>query len=228
MVAPPKLVSGWFLLTSTLHASCSPTMNVSDYLLEGKASSAPALLTLHGQHTYAELRLAVERVAWFVRSRGAERGDRAILLADNSFFWVATYLGVIRAGMVCVPLSPKSSLNDLASILDQTQPALIFVESWLAPAIHELRPRIMIITNGPARAGGNLQSTSFSDIQAAEHSVCAGLIAKFESGRPTSVKDDMALVGILSTELLLHQFIHHKRGCSPWKPPLQQKSTVSS
>jgi asparagine synthase (glutamine-hydrolysing) len=35
----------------------------------------------------------------------------------------------------------------------------------------------------------------------------AALVAKFESGRPTSVKDDMALVGILSTQILVEQFI---------------------
>jgi len=39
----------------------------------------------------------------------------------------------------------------------------------------------------------------------------SSLLAKFESGRTVSVKDDMALVGILSTQLLFHQFIQ-KRG----------------
>jgi len=33
------------------------------------------------------------------------------------------------------------------------------------------------------------------------------LVAKFKNGRPTGVKDDMALVGILSTQLLLDQFL---------------------
>ena len=36
----------------------------------------------------------------------------------------------------------------------------------------------------------------------------AGLVGKFKSGRPTSTKDNMALVGILSTQLLLAQFMH--------------------
>jgi asparagine synthase (glutamine-hydrolysing) len=34
----------------------------------------------------------------------------------------------------------------------------------------------------------------------------AGLVKKFSSGRETSVKDNMALVGILSTEILLERF----------------------
>jgi asparagine synthase (glutamine-hydrolysing) len=35
----------------------------------------------------------------------------------------------------------------------------------------------------------------------------SALVAKFKSGRATSVKDNMALVGILSTQLLLQQFV---------------------
>lgn len=37
----------------------------------------------------------------------------------------------------------------------------------------------------------------------------AALVAKFKNGSITSVRDDMALIGILSTQLLIHQFICH-------------------
>ncbi|MBZ5679328.1 MAG: asparagine synthase (glutamine-hydrolyzing) [Acidobacteriia bacterium] len=62
----------------------------------------------------------------------------------------------------------------------------------------------------------------------------AALVAKFESGRAISVKDDMAFVGILSTQILLEQFVHRRgarsttwkqgavpalpAGGDPWKP----------
>jgi asparagine synthase (glutamine-hydrolysing) len=35
------------------------------------------------------------------------------------------------------------------------------------------------------------------------------LVNKFRAGRAAGVRDNMALVGILSTELLAHQFLHH-------------------
>jgi asparagine synthase (glutamine-hydrolysing) len=38
----------------------------------------------------------------------------------------------------------------------------------------------------------------------------AALVHKFQSGRPASTKDNMALVGILSTQLLLDSFIHRR------------------
>jgi len=40
------------------------------------------------------------------------------------------------------------------------------------------------------------------------------LVNKFDSGQANSVKDNMALVGILSTQVLLQQFVHEKRGRS--------------
>ena len=55
----------------------------------------------------------------------------------------------------------------------------------------------------------------------------AALVAKFNSGRATSVKDNMALVGILSTQLLLEQFIHQQRGPSLCKPTIWEKCVVS-
>ena len=38
----------------------------------------------------------------------------------------------------------------------------------------------------------------------------ASLVAKFESGRANSVRDDMALVGVLSTEILVEEFVHQR------------------
>jgi asparagine synthase (glutamine-hydrolysing) len=52
----------------------------------------------------------------------------------------------------------------------------------------------------------------------------AALVHKFKSGRPTGSKDNMALVGILSTQLLVDGFIH-RRGAS-W--PLGADSPVSA
>ena len=43
-----------------------------------------------------------------------------------------------------------------------------------------------------------------------DSSAVAALVAKFKSGRANGVKDNMALVGVLSTQLLIHQFINQR------------------
>ena len=51
----------------------------------------------------------------------------------------------------------------------------------------------------------------------------AALVAKFKSGRQTSAKDNMALVGILSTEILLERFMNRRepRGVGSTQPMLR-------
>ena len=44
-----------------------------------------------------------------------------------------------------------------------------------------------------------------------ENAVTA-LVNKFKSGRPSSIKDNMAIVGVLSTQLLIHQFVNQRNG----------------
>jgi asparagine synthase (glutamine-hydrolysing) len=62
-----------------------------------------------------------------------------------------------------------------------------------------------------------------------EHAVAA-LVSKFKSGRASSTKDNMAMVGVLSTQLLIHQFVNQrKEACDPCKDlKLRVKSIVLS
>jgi asparagine synthase (glutamine-hydrolysing) len=57
-----------------------------------------------------------------------------------------------------------------------------------------------------------------------------GLVQKFKNGRASSVKDNMAMVGVLSTQLLVHQFIN-QRSQEPARCPqpiLNEKSIALS
>ena len=56
---------------------------------------------------------------------GGQKGDRVILVSENTFFWVATYLGVLKAGRVCVPLPSALSPDDLDYILEITERGLL-------------------------------------------------------------------------------------------------------
>jgi asparagine synthase (glutamine-hydrolysing) len=44
----------------------------------------------------------------------------------------------------------------------------------------------------------------------------SALVDKFRHGKATSARDDMALVGILSTQLLVDRFINHFETVNPW------------
>jgi acyl-CoA synthetase (AMP-forming)/AMP-acid ligase II len=57
-----------------------------------------------------------------------DKGDRVLLLADNSFFWVASYLGILRAGLVCVPLPPAISFEEFSYNPSVTGARVAFAE----------------------------------------------------------------------------------------------------
>jgi asparagine synthase (glutamine-hydrolysing) len=56
----------------------------------------------------------------------------------------------------------------------------------------------------------------------------SALAAKFRSGHASSVKDNMALVGVLSTQLLLDHFVHHRNQGHSLCQPVSQQTSVAS
>lgn len=122
-------------------------MNVFDYLLEGKRPSAVALLTLQGEHTYGRLRAAALKVSRRLLAGGAKKGDRALLLAESGEFWVAAYLGILHAGLVCVPLPSRILAEDLDYISRVTQPAFLFIEARHQPRIPKGLRQLPTITD---------------------------------------------------------------------------------
>lgn len=104
-------------------------MNVYDYLLASRYKSSTALITLSGCHSYGDLECTAQRIANLLIRSGSKKGDRAVLLVRSGFFWVAAYLGIIRAGLVCVPLPPKIPLCELDYVVETTRPLYAFVES---------------------------------------------------------------------------------------------------
>lgn len=76
--------------------------------------------------TYAELRAAAESVAAALNARGVVLGDRCAILADNSFRWVAAYLGVLRLGAIGVPLDTAYKPKQIATLLRDSGARLLF------------------------------------------------------------------------------------------------------
>ena len=91
--------------------------------------------------TWAQADERANRLAHALRDRGVRIGDRAILLADNSNFYVDALLAFAKAGAIAVPMSPKSVSRDLRFVLDETQARALFVGAATVkrlPDLHEL------------------------------------------------------------------------------------------
>lgn len=129
--------------------SCTET-NVAGYLLEGRPPERVALRFLDADHTFGELHGAVRAVAGYLRRLSREKGERVLLVGDNSMFWVAAYLGTLRAGLVCVPLPTATSPQDLDYIVRITEARIVLADSSFAKRNgHQLR-RLHLLTDRPA------------------------------------------------------------------------------
>ncbi len=92
-------------------------MNIAENILATGNDTAPALLSAENVTTYLELRRRVQHVASALLSHGHKKGERIGILAENSSFFVAAYLGIIRAGLVAVPMQaelPPAAQNRIA------------------------------------------------------------------------------------------------------------------
>jgi long-chain acyl-CoA synthetase len=106
--------------------------NVSDFLLGGKPPGQVALRLLDREYTYGELDHTASAVACFLRDRCGTEGERVLLAAENSFFWVTAYLGILRSGRVCVPVPAAMPGETLDYILETTEAHIIFADPAVA------------------------------------------------------------------------------------------------
>jgi long-chain acyl-CoA synthetase len=77
--------------------------------------------------TGRELLDQAQRVRAFLRSSGVQRGDRCALLAPNSTGWVVFDLALMAEGVIVVPLYSRQAPADLAEMMKDCQPRLLFV-----------------------------------------------------------------------------------------------------
>jgi acyl-CoA synthetase (AMP-forming)/AMP-acid ligase II len=142
------------------------SLNISEYLLDGKEETRQALLTLQGSHNYGELRSASTDVAKYLVGAGGLKGDRVLLVSENSFFWVVAYLGILRAGLVCVPLPPTISPQELDYILETTQVRFAFLQTgFAAKHAHRFPENNLVTDNGIPSQNGIPSGLSLGQMQ---------------------------------------------------------------
>ncbi len=82
-----------------------------------------AVVTRSSEWTYADLLARANQTAHLLsRDLGVVPGNRVLLMGRNSPWFVASLLGILKAGAVAVPLPPKASPYELARMTDAVRP----------------------------------------------------------------------------------------------------------
>ncbi|QTF10814.1 acyl--CoA ligase [Brenneria izadpanahii] len=79
--------------------------------------------------SYAQLNRQADAIGRALLSRGLVPGDKAAILALNSVEYVATLLGILRAGLVAVPINIKLPVDAIEHILQDSGARFLFGDS---------------------------------------------------------------------------------------------------
>src|SRR2546425_7698995 len=91
--------------------------------------------------TGRELLDQIQLVRAFIRSSGVQTGDRCALLAANSIRWAVFHLALMAEGVIVAPLYSRQAPAELAAMMKDCQPRLIFVsEAALGEGVAQAWP----------------------------------------------------------------------------------------
>jgi long-chain acyl-CoA synthetase len=82
--------------------------------------------------TYKELLTSSKKIAVFLSSRG-KKEESVALFMENSPEWLVTYFGIMASGMSCVPLSLRSSDENLISQVSSSNTRIVIVSKKFLP-----------------------------------------------------------------------------------------------
>lgn len=108
------------------------------------------------EFSYTTLLQQLETVAAGLLQRSVKPGTHCALLAPASPWWVAAYLGVLRAGGVAVPIDKELKTAELRHILYDSRAQLVFTEEAYLDTLLELAgdlpqlETIILLQPGPA------------------------------------------------------------------------------
>ena len=99
----------------------------------------PALVDGDRRLTWNELETAVDAAARWFAAAGLVPGYRVVVLMANSVEFVTSYLGILRAGLVAVPLNTGLTKSEISTVIAHSGARLAVADGDLADKIEGLR-----------------------------------------------------------------------------------------
>ena len=108
--------------------------NLGDLIRRDLDLGKTAIIDLGGETTprefsFRDLDVAAAGVARALTSRGFKRGERAAILSANRFEHLAAYCGIMRAGLIAVPVNFKFPRATIQFILKDCGARLVFCDA---------------------------------------------------------------------------------------------------
>ncbi|MCP3955917.1 MAG: acyl--CoA ligase [Desulfobacterales bacterium] len=109
-----------------------------------------AIIYLGTRYSYRTLQALSESFAAALLDNGLKPGQRVMIYVPNSIQWVVAWLGIQRAGGVCVPLTPIYTPSDLKYIANDSEAhAIVCADTnfgYVKKVLPETRIKQVVIT----------------------------------------------------------------------------------
>jgi long-chain acyl-CoA synthetase len=138
-------------------------------------------------HTRGEIDALANAVARGLTHRGLVRGDAVAILAENSVDYLGAYMGIMRAGMVAVPINYRQPARTVAHIVKDSETRLILADPGRRHLCPDNVPVIDISDGGETGFGGLLDPGPFETVAPAPRETAMILYTSGSTGMPKGV-----------------------------------------
>jgi long-chain acyl-CoA synthetase len=166
--------------------------NLGDLIRRDRDLSKVAIIDLGGEEvprefSYARLDAMANGVARALINRGLARGDRVAILSANRSEYLAAYFGIMRAGLVAVPVNFKFPRHTIHFIVGDAGAKLVFCDMPRCPDVPSDLPSVHFGGDGSDGFDRFLDPGSFAPIVPHDREPATFLYTSGSTGTPKGV-----------------------------------------
>lgn len=175
--APQTLVARW--------------TNLGDLINHDLDLTRPALIDLSSGaervFTHAEVDALANGVAVYLTDKGLKPGDRVAILSLNRAEYLITYLGIMRAGFIAVPVNVKLPRETVDYVLADADVRFAFVDHMGHEAVEGQVPFMDFDAKGPDGFAEAIKPAEFDTVPMGERDIAQMLYTSGSTGKPKGV-----------------------------------------
>ncbi len=134
-----KRFRSWLYDEQTIQKKMT-TRLIHQFLIESAGKFPDKIAVIHENHraSYIEILQKAKQLSAFLHNIGIVKGDRVVLMQENSVEYVVSYYGILMAGGVVISLNPKTTHEELHSLLDELLPIAIVTTAKIVPELQKI------------------------------------------------------------------------------------------
>ncbi len=166
--------------------------NLGDLTDPAASPDAPAIIDLRApgqprQFTHGELRAAAGGVARSLAARQLPRGSRVAIASLNRAEYLIAYFGIMRAGLVAVPINIKQARDTVEYVLHDADVTLAFVDAERHEIVAGIVDTVNFDDAGPSGFAAFSAPSDFDSVRPTADEIGQMLYTSGSTGRPKGV-----------------------------------------